>query len=265
MKKFAFALPILAAALLVLVCGRQAFGSDIVYNNDTAGQGNQNWTGNLALTFTVNPGSSVIVGELGVFNASGSGSLSAYNGSATNITVGIYDATGTLVPGTQYTFSSSGSYTLVGYDLFQAITPVTLTAGSYAIDAIGFNGPNANGNISMLTYSSTTQSDSGPPETGSSLDTDNGAITPIGAAWDTNTTPDDPTPTVDNPTGCGHCGSYVNGVYEDSAGPNPNEFAAGTFEITPEPGSLLLLGTGLLGLAAILFRKARPAGVGRNL
>jgi hypothetical protein len=39
-------------------------------------------------------------------------------------------------------------------------------------------------------------------------------------------------------------------------------FYPGTMEVstTPEPGSLFLLGTGLLGLAVILFRKAKPSG-----
>jgi hypothetical protein len=35
--------------------------------------------------------------------------------------------------------------------------------------------------------------------------------------------------------------------------------------VTPEPGSLLLLGTGLLGLAVILFRKAKPSGLVLNM
>jgi hypothetical protein len=34
---------------------------------------------------------------------------------------------------------------------------------------------------------------------------------------------------------------------------------------TPEPGSLLLLGTGLLGLAVVLYRKAKPSGLDLNL
>src|ERR1039458_9579901 len=112
MKKFAFALPVLAAALLVLVCGRQAFGSDIVYNNDTADQGNDNWTGNLALTFTVN--SPITVDELGVFDSNFSDNITSSRtyspglsdlnslaetstGGTTSISVAIYHSSGVQI------------------------------------------------------------------------------------------------------------------------------------------------------------------------
>jgi len=40
--------------------------------------------------------------------------------------------------------------------------------------------------------------------------------------------------------------------------------ADATLVATPEPGSLFLLGTGLLGLAFVVFRKARPSGHALN-
>ena len=90
--------------------------------SDPAGQGTQNWYGNLALTFTVN--SPITVDELGVFNASGNGIITK------PIDVGIYNnSTGTLLTSVIF----SGTYTPQGYDVFQAITPITLGPGSYEV------------------------------------------------------------------------------------------------------------------------------------
>jgi hypothetical protein len=215
MKKIA-----MLVALLVLAGGLQAFADTIVYN-DPAGQGTQNFGGNLALDFTVN--SPVTVDALGVFNASGSGTITG------TIDVALYDVTTSTVVATA---RFNGPYTPVSYDVFQPITPVVLAPGLYQVDAVGFSSSDLNGNLNTL-------SSSGP-----TLNPLGGALTFTGAGWDSNTS-------LDYPTTCSTC--------KDAPSPQDSQFDAGTFEASPvpEPSSLLLLGSGLAAFAGMLRRKLR--------
>jgi len=166
------------AALFILACGLQAVGqnaANVVYQ-DPAGQGTQNFTGNLALTFTVN--SPETVTDLGVFNYLGNGIVtSTVDVGLKNLTTGQVVATDIFTP---------GNYPLegLGYDVYKNITPVALTQGdSYELDEVGLT---ENGNLN-------TGSSSGPV-----LNNLGGELTFLGAAWDSNNA-------LDYPITCSTC------------------------------------------------------------
>jgi hypothetical protein len=209
-----------AVAAAVLMSVVPAFADTLAYA-DPSGQGTQNWAGNLALTFQVN--TTIVVDQLGVFNANGTNALTVPG----NITVGIYNSSGVLL--TSVVFSSGNTYATSNSDLLQSITPIFLTAGIYQVDAVGFGNSNNNGNLN-------TGSSAGP-----TLNDGGGALTFLGAAYDSSTT-------LDHPTTCVGCQS----------GPAiTQQFDAGTFSfaVAPEPSSFVMLGTGLLSLGTMVRRR----------
>jgi hypothetical protein len=188
---------------------------------DPARQGSQAWGGNLALNFNVL--SPITVTELGVFNASGTGTITG------PIEVVIYN-TGTNTAVTpEVTFLGNYTPAGLGFDVFQAITPVVLGVGSYEVDAVGFSASDLNGNLN-------TGSSSGPI-----LNNFDGSLAFSGASWDSS-------PVLDDPSSCNSCFSPP---------PGSSQFDAGTFgtDPVPEPSSLLLFGTGILGLGMMAFRR----------
>lgn len=209
-----------AVAVAALMSTLPAFADTVAYSDPT-GQGSQNWGGNLALTFQVNQ--TIAVTQLGVFNANGTNALTVPGA----ITVGIYDNLGNLLVST--VFNAGTPYAQNNSDLMQSIAPITLGPGLYQVDAVGFSSSNNNGNLN-------TGSPAGP-----TLNNGGGALTFLGAAWDSSTT-------LDHPTTCVGCQS----------GPAiTQQFDAGTFAfvVTPEPSSFVMFGTGLLSLGTMVRRR----------
>ena len=217
------------AMLLVLFGGIQAYAFPILAYTNVAGKGNQAFGGDIALVFTVNSGITVV--EMGVYDNLGAAKVPT----GTNVTVGIYTVpctlpnfltcAGTLVPGTSVTFASGQTYTAVGGDLLDTITPVFLAPGNYEVVAVGFNANFKNGVYNSSPYAN---SFTGSPY----LTADGSSFSAHGTLQFTNTNPN------------------ANTIYDAGTldfGPTP----------TPEPGTLLLMGTGVLGLAGMVRSKFR--------
>ena len=218
-------LAVCVLAFVTLLGVASVNASTIAYTdpaNQSAGFG---FNGNLGLNFNVL--SPITVTDLGVFNAAGDGVITG------SISVAIYDTTSLAQVTPVVTFH--GTYTPggLGFDVFQAIAPVTLGVGSYQVVAVGFSSTDFFGN---LNYGST----------GPLLNDGGGLLAFNGAGWDDNTT-------LDSPNTCGSC----QGLPAQSV-----QFDAGTFQFTasnvapvPEPGSFGLLGTGVITAATMLRRK----------
>ena len=200
--------------------------ADTVAYSDPGSSGDQAFNGNLALTFTVN--SPITVTSLGVFNASGTGLITG------TINVVIFNTATNSKVTPVVTFGPDSTYTpgAGGFDVFQSISPVVLAPGTYEVDAVGFSTSDENGNIRF-------------GSAGPTLNNGGGVITFTGAGWDSSLS-------LDDPQTCMECKALP---------PGASQFDAGTFTYeggvvtTPEPASLSLFATGLLGLAGLLRRK----------
>jgi hypothetical protein len=222
-------LTVLFSTVAVLTVGFAGFASaETLAYSDPASTGNQLFPGNLALDFTVTA-DSIDVNALGVFAPTG-----AVLGGP--ITVALYNTdTNTLITSAVFV---NGVGTPVGgtSDIVQTIADVILGPGDYAVDAIGFGNPDANGNVSIPA----------PPASGPALASDP-ILSFTGAAYDSNNA-------LDLPTTCLGCAGTPPGSV-------PNQFDAGTFEYSdaPEPGTFGMFGLGSVLVLASL-RRNRKSG-----
>jgi hypothetical protein len=182
--------------------------ADIVYQDSSAAS-NQGIQGSIGMDFTVNQ--PILVTALGAFDSGTVANLAGVQGQG--VQVGIFNLSTMLLVGPSVTFQASGSYTQVGGDAFQSVTPFILGPGTYSI----VSWDDLNRNVFGAA--------SNPTQT---LDNLNGAITFVGS---------------------GRFGNQFfgfPGVVDIQQIPNP--YDAGTFMATAAPVPGPIAGAGLPGL-----------------
>lgn len=216
-------------AVFLLVCllllAGPAYATPIIaYDIPTIEYGNDTWGGSLGMRFDVNAGKTISVTALGVFDSGGDGISTG-----TTLYATIYNRDTETQVTTTRSFTHSDVGTLLGSDRFKNLTtPVTLTAGHYMIVSWGYNSSDKMGNQGV-----------GSPPTPSIMHDGGGLISFLsgGGYW----------------SSVADAGNYPTNV----SGTQTNRYLAGTFEFVPIPSTMLLLGSGLVGLALLRFRRRK--------
>lgn len=204
----------------LLLVGVNPAGADTVAYDVALQTGNQVYTGTFGMDFDVNAGKIITISALGVFDSDGNGIV------GTTLYATIYNRTTHLAVTPTISFTTADPGTLGGGSRFKALaSEVNLGPGDYAIGAWGYNtSSEPGGNLYV----------SPPSVTASTMNSANGAISFVGTSRWINTPNTYPTITGNNLA--------------------KNSFLAGTFEFVPLPSTVLLLGSGLVGLALLRRR-----------